>query len=171
MSGGSLRGYYAILDLGEGEGRARDGGALERRAGELLAARPCCLQLRAKALSTADLHAAALRVLPAARAAVVPFCINDRLDVALAVGADAVHLGQDDLPLDDARRIAARAGTEGFFIGISTHDFGQAQAAVAGGADYIGFGPVFETKSKIKPDPVVGLDELRRVAAAVRVPV
>ncbi len=83
------------------------------------------------------------------RAAGVPFCVNDRLDVALAVGADVVHLGQDDLPLADARRIAAGR----LLIGFSTHNPAQAAAAVAGGADYIGFGPIFDTRSKLRPDP------------------
>src|SRR6185503_15385766 len=101
------------------------------RATRLLAARPCMLQVRAKVASASALAALARVVLPLARAEGVPLCVNDRLDVALAVGADAVHLGQDDLPLADARRIAGGR----LLIGVSTHDAGQAARAEAGGAD------------------------------------
>jgi thiamine-phosphate pyrophosphorylase len=85
--------------------------------------------------------------------------VNDRLDVALATGADGVHLGQDDLPLPAARALAPA----GFVIGVSTHDEAQARAARDGGATYIGFGPCFPTRTKLNPDPVVGLDQLARV--------
>ena len=114
---------------------------------------------------------AALRLRDACRAAGAPFCVNDRLDVALAVGADVVHLGQDDLPLEDARRVRALAGAVKLIIGFSTHNLAQAQAAVAGGADYIGFGPCFPTLSKTNPDPVVGLEALAAVCASATVPV
>ena len=103
-------GYYAILDVPPAE--LDDAGALGARAAQLLAAAPCCLQLRAKGAGAAALAAAARALLPQARAAGVPFCVNDRLDVALAVGADAVHLGQDDLPLADARAVRARAAIQ-----------------------------------------------------------
>jgi thiamine-phosphate diphosphorylase len=76
----------------------------------------------------------------------VPFCINDRLDVALAVGADAVHLGQDDLPISAALQVL-RGRNKPLLLGVSTHNLAQAKAAVAAGADYIGFGPVFPTRS------------------------
>src|SRR5438067_9007239 len=100
-----------------------------------------------------------LRPLCRARAAL--FIVNDRLDVALAGGADGVHLGQDDLPLAAARRIVP----PGFVIGVSTHDEAQARAAADGGADYLGFGPCYATTSKANPDPVVGLAALARVCA------
>jgi len=160
-----LRGYYAILDV-VGEAAPADE-ALGAWAGELLAAGPCCLQLRGKRLSVAAQQAVALTLGGLCRAAGVPLCVNDRLDVALAVGADGVHLGQDDLPLADARRLARGR----LFIGVSTHDVGQARAAVAAGADYIGLGPIFGTRTKHSPDPVVGLEVLRQVAAEVHVPV
>jgi thiamine-phosphate pyrophosphorylase len=90
------------------------------------------------------------------------------VDVALAVGADAVHVGQDDLPLAEVRRVAG----DRLRVGVSTHNPIQAREAVASGADYIGFGPVFATSSKERPDPVVGLDALRAVAASAgRTPV
>jgi thiamine-phosphate pyrophosphorylase len=162
MPARALTGYYAILDIPDStlSGASRLEGLAEQTA-QLLAANPCCLQLRAKRLGAADLRAAAARVLPLCRAAGIPFCLNDRVDVALAVGADFVHVGQDDLPLSEVRRLAgARLG-----VGVSTHNPDQARAAVDGGADYIGFGPVFGTRSKENPDPVVGLPALREVAA------
>jgi thiamine-phosphate pyrophosphorylase len=171
-----LRGYYAILDLAIGESALASvsgpaagdpAAALEARAERLLAARPCCLQLRAKGASAAAMRDAALRLRPLCQAAAVPFCVNDRFDVALAVGAEVVHLGQEDLPLGEARRLAAGR----LIIGFSTHNLQQALAAAQGGADYIGFGPVFGTRSKLNPDPTVGLEALRAVAAAVSIPV
>ncbi|HEY8924146.1 MAG TPA: thiamine phosphate synthase, partial [Polyangia bacterium] len=83
-------------------------------------------------------------------------------DVALVVGAEAVHVGQEDLPLGEARRVSAGR----LVIGVSTHSLEQASAAVAGGADYLGFGPIFATRSKENPDPTVGLELLRRAVHA-----
>jgi thiamine-phosphate pyrophosphorylase len=184
MSAIALRGYYAILDVRD-DGRpgvgapgldARDPqttSAVLARAEELLAAAPCCLQLRAKRLGGGALLALARALGPLCRRAGVPFCVNDRLDVALAAGpglVDLVHVGQDDLSLADVRRVLA-AVSRSLLVGVSTHSLAQARAAVAGGADYIGFGPVFRTVSKERPDPVVGLAGLREVTAAVAVPV
>jgi thiamine-phosphate pyrophosphorylase len=101
----------------------------------------------------------------------VPFVVNDRVDVALLVQADAVHLGQDDLELADARRIADGLGRK-LLVGVSTHDLAQASAAARAGADYLGFGPVFATTTKENPDPVRGLAALAEaVRAAAPVPV
>jgi thiamine-phosphate pyrophosphorylase len=166
---GAMRGYYAILDATPE--LCADDDALEAHARKLLAAGPCCLQLRAKASTARLLDAAGRRLLALCRAAGVPFCVNDRLDVALAIGADVVHLGQDDLPLADAQRVRAAAGRPELAIGFSTHNAPQASAAAAAGADYIGFGPVFGTRSKANPDPTVGLEALAAVCRAVEVPV
>jgi thiamine-phosphate pyrophosphorylase len=165
----SMRGFYAILDAPASW--LDDPEALERRARQLLAASPCCLQLRAKAASAGALAAAARPLVRLCRAVGVPFCVNDRLDVALSVGADVVHLGQDDLPLAEALRVRAKASRPDLLIGFSTHDRAQAVAAAAAGADYIGFGPVFATRSKANPDPVVGLAQLAEVCRSVAVPV
>ena len=165
-----MRGFYAILDATP-ELLAGGGGTLEARARALLAAHPCCLQLRAKAAGARPLESAARTLLPLCRAAGVPFCVNDRLDVALAVGADVVHLGQDDLPLADALVARARAGRPDLTIGLSTHNRAQAIAAVAGGADYIGLGPVFGTASKRNPDPTVGLVGLAEICREVGIPI
>jgi thiamine-phosphate pyrophosphorylase len=160
-----LRGYYAILDVPgaeAGDAAALDG--LVLRAGRLLEAGPCMLQVRAKSWGARAMAALVRALHPVARAAGVPLCVNDRLDVALAVGAEAVHLGQDDIPLPDARSVAAGRLT----IGISTHTALQAQAAIAGGAHYIGFGPIFATGTKANPDPVVGVEGLRTTSALGR---
>ncbi len=162
----ALRGYYAILDIKSPSPPTAS--AVVERARKLLAAGPCCLQIRAKRLRAVELQALAEAILPACRAARVPLCVNDRVDVALAVGAEAAHLGQDDLPLADARRICAGRAIR---LGVSTHDEDQARAADTGGADYVAFGPVFPTPTKDRPEPVVGLAALRRVASAVRAPV
>jgi thiamine-phosphate pyrophosphorylase len=95
------------------------------------------------------------------------FIVNDRVDVAQVVGADGVHLGQEDLPLADARAILGPDK----LLGISTHTMNQALEAEAGGADYIGFGPIFPTSTKEHPDPVVGIAGLREVRAKVRLPI
>ncbi|MEA3239963.1 MAG: thiamine phosphate synthase [Pseudomonadota bacterium] len=97
----------------------------------------------------------------------LPFIVNDRPDIAFLSAADGLHLGQDDLDIDAARKIVG----EEMPIGRSTHSLEQALAAEAEGADYIGFGPVFKTGSKEKPDPVVGIDSLREVVCQVSIPV
>jgi thiamine-phosphate diphosphorylase len=152
----AIRGFYAVLD--------RDDEALART---LLASGVRVLQLRLKPRGRATVVPAGelARVARMARRVCDEFgaalVVNDRLDVALAAGAEGVHLGQTDLPLAAAREIAG----DRLWIGISTHDLEQVRAACAGGADYLGFGPVFATRTKENPDPVQGLDRLR---AAVR---
>ncbi|HZL17735.1 MAG TPA: thiamine phosphate synthase, partial [Polyangia bacterium] len=164
-----LRGFYAIVDLTAP--LAEDGRRMLSLGERLLAARPCCLQLRAKASGARDFAEAARDLGTLCRAADVRFCVNDRMDIALAVGADVVHLGQDDLPLADALRLRAKARRPDLLVGISTHNLAQALAAAEGGADYLGFGPIFGTASKANPDPTVGLAELAAVCRAVSVPV
>jgi thiamine-phosphate pyrophosphorylase len=93
------------------------------------------------------------------------FIVNDYADIALAVDADGVHLGQDDLPLKEARRIMGDK-----IIGISTHNLQEAIDAEKGGADYIGFGSIFPTTTKDDAS-VQGLDALRKVTASVNIPV
>ncbi len=93
--------------------------------------------------------------------------VNDRLDVALAAGAAGVHLGGQSMPVSTVRQLAPRP----FVIGVSCHSLAEAIAAESAGADYLLLGPVFETPSKLKYGPPLGLDELRRVNAQVRVPV
>jgi len=89
----------------------------------------------------------------------VSFFVNDRPDVAFLSGAKGVHVGQDDLDVEQARRVV---GGERL-VGISTHNLEQFERAAASSADYIAVGPVFGTSSKANPDPVVGLDFIRKV--------
>ncbi|HEY2748069.1 MAG TPA: thiamine phosphate synthase [Polyangia bacterium] len=160
----TLRGLYGMIDLAPdaagGEAALALGGALVDGGARIV-------QLRCKGADARDLLSLARVLAPWCRARAVTFVVNDRLDVALAAGADGVHLGQDDLPLAAARAIAPA----GFVIGVSTHDEAQARAAVDGGAGYVAFGPCFTTASKRNPDPVVGLERLARVCAASTIPV
>lgn len=150
------RGFYAILDPAECRTGALD------TADAILEGGCAVLQLRDKRGDDRETLALAHALRERCTRAEVPFVINDRIDLALLSNADGVHLGQDDLPVSDARRIF-----EGV-IGLSTHDLDQ---ALASDADLIGFGPVFDTATKHDPDPTVGLDALREVCAAVQVPV
>ena len=122
------------------------------------------IQLREKHISPREFYREAEAALRVARAAGVRVLVNDRADIALAVVADGVHLGQDDMPPAAARSLL---GPEAV-IGFSTHNLEQArEAALRGAADYIAIGPVFKTSTKANPDPVVGLDGVRRVRELV----
>jgi thiamine-phosphate pyrophosphorylase len=92
--------------------------------------------------------------------------VNDRCDLAMAVDADGVHLGQEDLPIAYARRLLG----PGKIIGLSTHTMPQVREAVSAQPDYIGFGPVFSTSTKADHDPVVGLEGLRAARALTTLP-
>jgi thiamine-phosphate pyrophosphorylase len=132
-----------------------------------LAAKVRTFQLRMKTPETRAFYEMAAALCPLVQGGGGTFIVNDRCDVALAVGADGVHLGQEDLPLADARPMLGREKR----IGVSTHNLAQALEAEAGGADYIGFGPIFPTTTKENPDPVVGVAGLREVRARVRIPI
>ncbi|MCC7407242.1 MAG: thiamine phosphate synthase [Phycisphaeraceae bacterium] len=119
-----------------------------------------CLQLREKELPTSELLRRARALVGMCRASGVSVVINDRLDVALTAGADGVHLGQEDLPCAEARKIAGRR----LLIGVSTGNLGQARKAVADGADYCGVGPMFSTTTK-KKDFIAGPEYLRAFLA------
>jgi len=121
------------------------------------------IQLREKRLSPREFYREAEEALRVARACGVRLIINDRVDIALALSADGVHLGQDDLPIERARELLG----DDAIIGFSTHNLEQAELAAHLSVDYIAIGPVFETQSKENPDPVVGLDGLRRVREVV----
>lgn len=121
------------------------------------------VQLREKHLSPREFYREALEAVRVARSFGATLIVNDRADVALAVGADGVHVGQDDVPPEAARALLG----EGAVVGFSTHDVGQASEASALPVSYVAFGPVFDTSSKEKPDPVVGVEGVRRARAAV----
>ncbi|NOZ25290.1 MAG: thiamine phosphate synthase [Nitrospirae bacterium] len=123
------------------------------------------IQYREKTLSRRDLFLQAERLRTLTQEYRAVLTINDHADIALAVDADGVHLGQDDLPLTAARKIMGEKD-----VGISTHDIEQALEAWRNGADYIGFGPVFETSTKEAGTPR-GLSLLRETASSIDIPV
>ncbi|HMF86054.1 MAG TPA: thiamine phosphate synthase [Nitrospiraceae bacterium] len=124
-------------------------------------------QYRNKTASMKDAYVEALALRQAAAKAGVLFIVNDRCDLALAVDADGVHLGQGDLPLDLARKVMGQDK----LIGISTHNSDQVREATAGKPDYLGFGPIFKPGSKQDHDPVVGLEGLRAMRPLTSLPV
>jgi thiamine-phosphate pyrophosphorylase len=141
---------YAILDLGYV--------ALENAAhatAGLLEGGADLLQLRAKGHDASIIRDVAREVMPLCRAAGVPFILNDFPALAAELGADGVHIGQDDGPLAAARVIMG----PGKIIGRSTHSLDQARAALAEGFDYIGFGPLFPTPTKLGR-PGIGLRDI-----------
>ena len=150
---------YVILDPAAMAGRD-----VETVAEAVLAAGARWVQLRDKASPTRELASRARRLVERVRAAGGVLIVNDRLDVALAVGADGVHLGQEDLPAAEARRLAP-----GLVLGVSTHGLDQARRAQAAGADYVALGSIYPTGSKPSFE-LVGLETLRLVRPHVRVP-
>jgi thiamine-phosphate pyrophosphorylase len=121
------------------------------------------VQLREKHLSPREFYREAEDALRVARELGVRLIVNDRADIALALGADGVHLGQDDLPAAAARQLLGERAV----IGLSTHNEEQAREAIRLPVDYVAIGPVFQTSSKENPDAVVGLEGLRRVRRIV----
>jgi len=152
---------YAIIDPARAGGRSPVG-----VAEALLAAGVRLIQLRDKHASSRELYASALLVAERVRKAGGTFVVNDRADVARAVDADGVHVGQDDLPVESARVLLA----PGKLIGYSTHVLEQVREADRSSADYIAVGPIFPTSSKENPDRVVGLDGLRDARKATHKP-
>lgn len=153
---------YGILDLGY---VAPDDalGVVEK----LIRGGADLIQLRAKKQNTDDLGRLAIQVHRLTSAAGVPLIINDHPEIARDVPVEGLHLGQDDLPIANAREIVRR---ETCWIGKSTHSLAQAVAAQEEGADYISFGPVFATPTK--PDyPPIGVAEIRRAHELVQLPI
>ncbi len=125
-----------------------------------------CVQLREKECSTRQFVAEARAVREVLAGTDIPLIINDRIDVALAVDADGVHLGQTDMLIADARRLV---GTD-MLIGISAECVDDAVRAQAEGADYVGISPVFSTPTKTDAAPALGLDGIARIRAATSLP-
>jgi thiamine-phosphate pyrophosphorylase len=125
------------------------------------------IQLRDKTLCCRDLARVGHKILAVTRPAGALFIVNDRLDVALACGADGLHLGQDDISIDVARQLAP----PGFVIGVSVGNADAALAAESAGADYVALSPTFDTCSKADAGPGHGLNRLRSIRNAVRIPV
>jgi len=125
------------------------------------------VQLREKELPARDFVQVARQLLAITRPTRVPLIINDRVDVALAVGADGVHVGQDDIPADMVRRIIGPDK----ILGVTAHDEHELAVAVTHGADYVGTNAVFGTPTKADIRPPIGLDGLARRYAGATVPV
>lgn len=121
------------------------------------------IQLREKYAAPKDFYAAAKTALEIAQKHAVKIIINDRADIALALKADGVHLGQDDLPPEQARKILG----ERAIIGYSTHNLEQAFEAVKMPIDYLAIGPVFATGTKENPDAVVGIEGIKKVRQTI----
>ena len=152
-----VAGFYAVLD--------RDDEALART---LVSSGARILQVRLKPADAADIVRVARMARRVCSEANVALVVNDRIDIALTVGADGVHLGQTDISIADARMLVG----DRLAIGISTHDLDQVTRAVEHQPAYIAYGPIFATTTKQNPDPVQGLAALRdAVQAAGDIPV
>jgi thiamine-phosphate pyrophosphorylase len=125
------------------------------------------IQLRDKARTGKDMLSIALQIKKITRSAGIRFIINDRLDLARAADADGVHLGQEDLPIPFARRVAPK----GFIIGTSVRSVQEAIIAESEGADYIALSPIFDTPTKSDAGPGKGLEMLKEIKSAVSIPV
>jgi thiamine-phosphate pyrophosphorylase len=153
---------YACTDRGVLAGRD-----LLQAVEQAIAGGVTMLQLREKTASSREFYQLGSAVHQLTAAHGVPLVINDRADIAQAVGAEGLHIGQSDLPVAVARKILGPA----VFIGVSANTVALAQSALASGADYIGTGPVFATGSKPDAGAAVGLGALAKVAGGISAPV
>jgi thiamine-phosphate pyrophosphorylase len=124
------------------------------------------LQLREKNLSDRELIRVGKQIREITRGTYTNFVINDRPDIAMICEADYLHLGQDDIPIEEACKIVGNMK-----IGLSTHSIKQAKDALSKKPDYIGFGPIYPTNTKAIPDKPVGVDQLKEVLQFSDVPV
>jgi thiamine-phosphate diphosphorylase len=152
---------YGILDPEQTHGRA-----VEIVLREMVEAGVTILQLRVKSLAPVDFLKLAKLARAETQARNCALIVNDRIDIAMACNADGVHLGQEDLPLSAGRKLVGQK-----IIGISTHDLQQAEEAERHGADYIGFGPMFGTMTKATGYAARGVEMLKQIRAAVRLPI
>ena len=155
-----MKGIYAIANI------STTSRLDEAWASAVLKAGCAAIQLRAKDLSDDAFIEDARRLKQLAATYHTPFVVNDRADIAELVKADALHLGQDDVPIAEARKVVGDIP-----IGVSTHSLAQAQEALASGADHIGFGPIFNTATKDNPDPTVGVSQLQQVCRTLQIDV
>jgi thiamine-phosphate pyrophosphorylase len=162
MNGLTLPAFYPVLDT---ELAARRGISTLDAAEAILEGGAGILQLRHKGFFGRDLFQCAEHIARLCRQAGARIVINDRADMARLLDA-GLHLGQDDLSPPDARKVVG----SGAMIGFSTHNESQLQAALAEPVDYLALGPVFATGSKANPDPVLGLDEFRRLRPISKLP-
>lgn len=151
---------YLVTDRGLSRGRAT-----VEIVREAVAGGATCVQLREKQCSTREFIEEARALVALLQPLGVPLIINDRVDVARAVGAAGVHLGQQDMSIADARRL----GLPGWIIGVSAESVADAIQAEREGADYVGVSPVFATPTKADAAPPLGLEGLRAIRAAVKI--
>jgi thiamine-phosphate pyrophosphorylase len=151
-----LRGLYAIV--GGEDPLAQAQAALEGGAG--------VIQLRLKGVAAGAVLEAARRMVAEARGRALVL-VNDRADLAALSGADGVHVGEEDLPPAEARRVVG----QGLLVGRTCRSLAEARAALAEGADHVGFGPIFASRSKALSVPPRGLEALRQVVGGLECPV
>lgn len=155
-------GLYVVTDRTQTAGRS-----LEEVTRAALAGGARVFQLREKDLEAGELTILAERLLGVIRPAGGLLLLNDRIDVALAIGADGAHLTQRSLPPVVARRLVGR----GLLLGVSCHSLAEAQEAQAGGADFVLLGPIFLTPSKAPYGAPLGLEFLRQVRSRIHLPI
>ncbi len=127
----------------------------------------CFIQYRDKSSQRGLIYKRALRLREICTRGKVTFIVNDEIDIALAVEADGVHLGQDDFPIEMARSVLK----SGIMVGISTHNLAQALEAQSSGADYIGYGPIFKTQTKISETAPLGMAAIAEIREKVSIPI
>ena len=155
-----MRGLYVIIDT------RLVCGDIGKTAEDVIAGGADFLQLRAKDLSTREFIEAGTRLSRICKRNQIPFIVNDRVDIALALDSDGVHLGQDDMPVSAARKIYP----QGKLIGLSVHSLEEAAKAKEEKPDYIGVGPVFFTRTKVSAIPPVGTDFIRKIKSGINLP-
>lgn len=157
-----LKGLYTIIDSSYVPLET-----MERVTIELAEGGTRYIQLRGKGLTSGELLKAARAIRRVTLDKGITFIVNDRVDVALLSEADGVHLGKDDLPIEEARRLLGRDK----IIGLSTHDLEDALAAINLSVSYISLGPIFPTRTKPGAHAPVGLDNLREIKRKVSIPI
>lgn len=158
----TIKGLYAVIDT-----TYVSSGDLAKVASLIIEGGARLLQLRAKGIGAKAALEACRTLRPLAAEAGVLFIVNDRIDVAMICGADGVHIGQDDIPLHEARRLLGGSA----IIGVSTHNVEEAVTAEGAGADYVSFGPIFPTRTKADADVTKGPGKLKDIRAAVNLPI
>lgn len=156
-----MQGYYFITDSALSlNGNLSDVGAAVK-------AGVCFVQFREKKGTTLSLYKEALALREECRGTKTKFLVNDRIDIALAVDADGVHIGQEDIPLDAARKILGRNK----IIGVTVHTLAEALEAEKIGADYLGVAPIFATTTKEDAKEPCGIETLTKIRKAVSIPI
>ena len=155
-----IHGLYVIIDLKVARG---DVGKITE---DVIKGGANLIQLRAKEVSTSEFLRAGTEIEKICRKSGIHFIINDRVDVALALNSDGVHLGQDDMPVSIARKLIGRKK----LIGLSVHSLEEAKSLYLEKPDYIGIGPIFFTKTKANAGPLVGTELIRDIKKEINIP-